>query len=102
MWQENAIFNYQSNGYCDVGNKLIYNTEVLKSNIWGNITIIGYVVTEVAFKNCAPFTKPTTKIDEAKVDDAENLYLIMPMYNLLEYSSNYFNTTGSLRFYSKD
>ena len=35
-------------------------------------------------------------------DDAENLDLVMPMYNLVEYSSNYSETTGSLWFYSKD
>ena len=51
-------------------------------------------------KNCAPFTKCITKIDEAKIDDAEDL--VMPMYNLIEYSSNYSETTWSLWFYFKD
>ena len=37
-----------------------------------------------------------------KIDDAENLDLLMPMYNLQEYISNYFDTISSLRFYSKD
>ena len=36
------------------------------------------------------------------MDDAEGLYLVIPMYNLLEYNSNYSDTTGSLWFYSKD
>ena len=36
------------------------------------------------------------------MDDAENLDLVMPTYNLIEYSSNYFKTTESLLFYSKD
>ena len=36
------------------------------------------------------------------IDDAENLDLVMPMYNLIEYSSNYFERTGSLWFHSKD
>ena len=35
-------------------------------------------------------------------DGAENLDLVMPMYNLVEYSSNYSETTGCLWFYSKD
>ena len=49
-----------------VGNAIIYNTEVLKSNLWdyndayilvrADITMIGNNVTQVAFKNCAPFT----------------------------------------------
>ena len=43
-----------------------------------------------------------TKRDETTIDDAEHLDLVMPMYNLLEYSSNYSNTTNSLWFYSKD
>ena len=35
-------------------------------------------------------------------DDVENLYLVMPMYSLIEYSSNYSETTGNLWFYSKN
>ena len=35
-------------------------------------------------------------------DDAEDLDIVMPMKNLIEYSSNYFETRGSLWFYSKD
>ena len=48
------------------------------------------------------FTKCTTKIDGTILDDAEDLYLVMPMYNLLEYSSYYSDTTGSIWFFSKD
>ena len=42
-----------------------------------------------------------TKIDGATIVDAEDLYLIMPMDNSLEYSSSYSDTTGSLWFYFK-
>ena len=41
------------------------------------------------------------KIDGTTIDDAENLDLVIPMYNLIEYSSSYSETTGSLWFYSK-
>ena len=58
--------------------------------------------TEVAFKNCAPFIKCITKIDGTAIYDAKYLDLVMPMYNLLEYNSNYFYITASLWFYSKD
>ena len=58
--------------------------------------------TQVAFKNCAPFSKCITKIDGTTTDDAEDLNFVMLMYNLIEYSSNYSETTGSLWFYSKD
>ena len=43
-----------------------------------------------------------TKIDETTIDDAEDLDLVLPMYNLIEYRSNYSETTGKLWFYSKD
>ena len=58
--------------------------------------------TPVAFKNCATFIKCITKIDGTTIDDAEDLNLVMPMCNLLEYSANYPATTGSLWFYLKD
>ena len=38
------------------------------------------------------------KIDRTTIDDAEDLDLVMPVYNLTEYNSNYSETTGSLRF----
>ena len=60
----------------------------------GGITITGHQVTQVAFKKCAPFTKCITKIDETTIDDAENLNLVMLMCILIEYSSNYSETTG--------
>ena len=82
--------------------------EVLKPNICdyndayvlvrGNNIIIGHQVTQAAFKNCAPFTKYITKIDGGIIDDGEDLDLVMPMYNLKEYSSNYSETTESLWF----
>ena len=40
--------------------------------------------------------------DGTTIDDSEDIDFVMPLYNLLEYSSNYSNTTGSLWFYSKD
>ena len=77
----------------------MYNTEVLKSNLCdysnayllvrGDITIIEHQVTQIALKNCAPFTKCNAKIDGTTIDDAEDLDLVM--YNLIEYSSNYSN-----------
>ena len=105
-----SIVKDQSNANYKVGNEIIYNTEVLKSNLCdydaynlvrGNITIIGHQATQAAFKNCTPFTKCITKIDRTTIDDAEDLDLVMPTYNLIEYSLNYSDTTGSLWFYSK-
>ena len=50
----------------------------------------------VAFKNNASFIKCISKINGVQIDIAEDLDIVMPMYNLLEYSKNYKKTTGSL------
>ena len=42
------------------------------------------------------------KIDDRTIDDVEDLDLVMPMYNLIQYSSNYSETAAILWFYSKD
>ena len=57
---------------------------------------------KVIFKNCAPFTKCIGKINYTNVDDARDIDIVMPMYNLIEYSDNYSKTSGSLWQYSKD
>ena len=51
---------------------------------------------EVIFKNCALFIRCISKIYNAEVDNAEDLDIVMPMYNLLEYSENYAKTSCSL------
>ena len=50
----------------------------------------------VAFKNNAPFINCISKINGTKIDNAEDLDVLMPIYNLIEYSKNYRKTTGSL------
>ena len=52
--------------------------------------------TDVAFKNCAPFSTCATKINDMFVDAANHIYIVMSMYNLIEYSDNYSDTSGSL------
>ena len=56
----------------------------------------------LAFKNNAPFTNCISKINNVLIDNAEDLDVVMPMYNLLEYSKNYRKTTGSLWNYYRD
>ena len=53
-------------------------------------------VTQVAFNNCAPFKKCRTEINETFTDEVEHINITMPMYNLIEYSDNYSDTSGSL------
>ena len=50
----------------------------------------------VTFKNCAPFTKCISRINNTDIDNAQDIDIVMPMYNLIEYSDNYSKTSGSL------
>ena len=56
----------------------------------------------VTFKNCAPFTKCIRRINNTDIDNAHDIDIVMPMYNLIEYSDNYSKTSGSLWQYYKD
>ena len=56
----------------------------------------------MVFKNNAPFTNCISKINGIKIDNGEDLDVVMPMYNLLEYSKSYKKTTGSLWNYYRD
>ena len=56
----------------------------------------------VAFKNCAPFTRCATHIDDEHIETAENLDIIMPIYNLIEYLDNYSDSSGSLWQFKRD
>ena len=49
-----------------------------------------------ALKNCAPFTRCVTHINDEHVETAENLDIVMPMYSLVEYSDNYADSCESL------
>ena len=57
---------------------------------------------KVIFKNCAPFTNCISEINNTQVDNAKDIDIVMPMYNLIEYSNNYTKTSGSLWQYCKD
>ena len=56
----------------------------------------------VTFKNCAPFTKCISRINNTEIDNAQDIDTVMPMYNLIECSDNYAKTSGSLWQYYKD
>ena len=56
----------------------------------------------VTFKNCAPFTKYISRINNTDIDNAHDIDIVMTMYNLIEYSDNYSKTSGSLWQYYKD
>ena len=108
----NSVNDNECQWAYNAGNDVINNIEVLKSNlshyndasilVRGDITIAAIQATKVAFKKCVPLTKCITKIDRTTIDDAEDINLVIPVYNLLEYSLNYSDATVSLWFYSKD
>ena len=51
---------------------------------------------KVVFKTCAPFTDCINEINNTQVDNAKEIDVVMPMYNLIEYSDNYLKTSRSL------
>ena len=64
--------------------------------------LLQIILKNVIFKNCALFTDCISKINNTRVDNAKDIDIVMPMYNLIEYSNNYSKTSGSLWQYCKD
>ena len=90
-----------------------YDTRVLKPNLCdyaeAYILVDGTIRaaaadanTRLALKNCAPFTKCNLEINDEYVDTAEKLDIVMPMYNLIEYSDNYQDLLATLYQYKRD
>ena len=88
-----------------------FDTKVIKPNLCdysdAYILVTGDIENKadgakVCFKNCASFTKCTIDIYDEPVEEANNLDIIMPMYNLLEYSDNYELSSGSLHQFKRD
>ena len=78
------------------------NTAVKRRNPVDTADIALGAITQVAFKNCAPFEKCRSKINEIFIDEADFINITMPMYNLIEYSDNYSDTSGSLWQFKRD
>ena len=88
------------------GDTFKFETETIKPSlrdysdtfilVTGNIAVAANNNTDVAFKHFAPFSTGTTKINDVFVDEANHIYMTMPMYNLTESSDNYSDTSGSL------
>ena len=90
-----------------------YDTTVLKPNLCDYAEV--YILvdgtiraaaangnTRLALKNCVPFTRCNLEINNEHVDTAENLDIVMPMYNLIEYSDNYQDLSATLYQYKRD
>ena len=57
---------------------------------------------KVIFKNCAPFINCISTINNTDIDNAKYIDIVITMYSLIEYSDNYWKTSGSLWQYYKD
>ena len=55
----------------------------------------------IIIKNCAPFTNCICEINNTQIDNAKDIDIVMPMYNLIEYSDIYSKTSGSFWYYYK-
>ena len=110
------IITDQNNGQYGRGNKndsiIKFETKVIKPNlcdysdacvlVTGDIAAVGANAnTNVALKNCAPFTRCVTHIIDEHVETAENFDIIMSVYNLLEYN-DYADSSGSLWQFKRD
>ena len=101
------VINYLNNTNYDNDATVKFETKVIKSNpcdysdayilvTWDITVVNGDDNTKVAFKNCAPCTKCTAHVNDEHIH-ANDLDIVMPTYNLIEYNDNYSDTSGSLR-----
>ena len=108
----NSLFNTY-----DVNKSIRFKTPMLRSDLCdyadayilidGIITVAGNAPRDrqnrpVILKNNAPFISCITRINGELIEDADDLDVVMFMYNLLEYSKNYRENTGSLYNYCRD
>ena len=70
--------------------------------VTGDIRATPNAAAQVIFKDCAPFEKCRTEINETFIDKAEHINITMPMFSLTEYSDNYYDTSGSLWQFKRD
>ena len=107
------IIDSESNGNYSQNDEIKFLTRSIESSlcdyseayilVTGNITAtLNNVATQVVFKNCAPFEKCRTKINETFIDEATHINITIPMYNLIEYSDNYSDTSGNLWQFKRD
>ena len=113
--------NNESREAYNVNSQVKFKTKMLKSSLCdysdayilvkGTITVNNTAAAgaaanntnkKVIFKNCAPFTNRFSEINNTQIHNAKDIDIVMPMYNLIEYSDNYAKTTGSLWQYCKD
>ena len=111
--ENNTNYGVNKDTGADNPDTIKYDTRSLKPNLCdyaeayilvdGTIRVAAaHANTRLALKNCAPFTKCNLEINNEHVDTAENLDIVMPMYNLKEYSDNYQDLSATLYQYKRD
>ena len=111
--ENNTNYGVNKDTGADNPDTIKYDTRVLKPNLCdyaeAYISVDGTIratnavnATRLALKNCAPCTKCNLEINDEHVDTAENLDIVMPMYNLIEYSDNYQDSSATLYQYKRD
>ena len=85
---------------------ILLKTESIKSNLFnffdayilvtGGITVNTENDKNIAFKNCPLFSTCEAEIDDVVIDDADYIYIAIPMYHLIYQSDNYSDTSGTL------
>ena len=107
------IIDSESNGNYSQNDEIKFLTRSIESSlcdysdpyilVTGNIAATpNNAATQVVFKNCAPFEKRRTEINETFVDETDFINITMPMYNFIEYSDNYSDTSGGLWHFKRD
>ena len=111
--ENNTNYGVNKDTGADNPDTIKYDTRVLKPNLcdYAEVYILvnGTIraanslnATRFALKNCEPFTKCNLEINGEHVDTAENLDIVMPMYNLIEYSDNYQDPSATHYQYKLD
>ena len=112
--------NDESRGTYNVNTQIKFKISMLRSSLCdycdayilvsANITVPNTATAGAAannrkniiIKNCTPFTNCISKVNNTQIDNAKDIDIVMPMYNLIEYSDNYSKTFGILWHYYRD
>ena len=87
---------------CDYSDAFVLANGTIVPNTAGTSQPANNIGIEVVFKNCAPFTDCISEINNTQIDNAKDIDVVMPMYNLIKYSDSYSKTFGSLQQYYRD
>ena len=108
--------NDESRGTCNTNSQIRFKTSMLRSSLcdYSNAYILvkgtltaadadpNNINKKVIFKNCIPFTSWKSRINNTQIDDFQYIDVVMPVYNLIEYSGNYSKASEILFQFCRD